>query len=66
MKHRHEWIEDYWDVIAMAVAVATAIALGAAISVAYNVTATWSDLRNTPVPPALESRSEPSEFEEAS
>jgi hypothetical protein len=39
--------------------------LGTAISVAYNVTATWSDLLAAPAPPALESRAEPSEFAEA-
>jgi len=66
MKHRGEWIEEYWDVIAIGGAVASAVALAAAISVAYNVTATWSDLRAAPAPPALESRFEPSEFEEAS
>lgn len=39
--------------------------LGTAISVAYNVTATWSDLLAAPASPALESRAEPSEFAEA-
>jgi hypothetical protein len=56
---RHDWLEENWDIVAMVAGFVTALALGAALSVAYNVTATWVERSAATVPRQLESRPEP-------
>lgn len=56
---RHDWLDEYWDIIGVVAGFVVALALGAALSVVYNVSATRVERNAATEPRQLQSGSEP-------
>lgn len=50
MKDHGQWVEDYWEAVAVVAALAIAVLLAAGLIVAFNVATVWLDQRSASGP----------------